>query len=138
MADRKIRATSFLTELRAGPDAVWDAGHSEAGSAEEAIRLLEREELHVIPFEYDLPGMDGIVALKEIRKRGIERPVVAITGEGSEEVARQFLAAGATDYLTKSDFSPLRLGQTIKNAVWLTSLRTGYKSNLVSKLWKDA
>lgn len=49
----------------------------------------------------NLPGMDGITALKSMRERGIQIPVLILSALGQIEDKVQGLAAGADDYLAK-------------------------------------
>ena len=56
----------------------------------------------VIMLDYHLPGIDGLETLKILRHdRGLDLPVVIVTGEGSEEVAVQALRLDVADYLVK-------------------------------------
>jgi DNA-binding NtrC family response regulator len=48
-----------------------------------------------------MEDMDGIEVLKIFKKMDPELPVVMLTGHGSEKAARDGLALGAFDYLTK-------------------------------------
>ncbi len=71
-----------------------------APSAEEGLLLLEQEEVALILLDIWLPGMDGLEALKIIKKRfGI--PVIMISGHGTIETAVQATRAGAFDFIEK-------------------------------------
>jgi signal transduction histidine kinase len=48
-----------------------------------------------------MPNMDGLTALKEIRRRFPETYVIMFTGKGSEEIAVELMKAGASDYILK-------------------------------------
>jgi signal transduction histidine kinase len=48
-----------------------------------------------------MPDMDGLTALKEIRRRFPETYVIMFTGKGSEEIAVELMKAGASDYILK-------------------------------------
>ncbi|MFB6101020.1 MAG: ATP-binding protein [Haloplanus sp.] len=50
---------------------------------------------------YRMPGMDGIELLEAVRERYSGLPFILYTGEGSEEVASDAIAADATDYFQK-------------------------------------
>lgn len=63
-----------------------------ANTAEEALRLLQRDEtIEMVTLEYRLPGMDGLEFLEKIRE-SIDRPVsvVMITAHPSEELPGTF------------------------------------------------
>jgi len=48
-----------------------------------------------------MEDMDGIEVLKIFIKMAPNLPVVMLTGHGSEQAAREGMACGAFDYLTK-------------------------------------
>ena len=51
--------------------------------------------------DYDMPGWNGIEFLEALREQCPELPFILYTGKGSEEVASDAIAAGATDYFQK-------------------------------------
>jgi len=71
-----------------------------AGSGEEAIQKL-KEGPDVVVLDVKMPGMDGHQALKEIKKRNPDLPVIMLTGHGAMPSAREALVEGAFDYLAK-------------------------------------
>ncbi len=71
-----------------------------AGSGEEAIDKLE-ENPDVVILDIKMPGMDGHQALKEIKERFPDLPVIMLTGHGAMPSAREALVEGAFDYLSK-------------------------------------
>lgn len=71
-----------------------------AGSGEEAIDKL-KENPDVVILDIKMPGMDGHEALREIKKRSPELPVIMLTGHGAMPSAREALVEGAFDYLSK-------------------------------------
>ncbi|MFC5280152.1 PAS domain S-box protein [Halorubrum rubrum] len=72
-------------------------------AAADALTALEVDDERVdcIVSDYDMPGTDGLTFLERVRDRGIEVPFVLFTGKGSEEIASEAIAAGATDYIQK-------------------------------------
>lgn len=73
-----------------------------AGSVEEALGKMEEERYDAIVSEYQMPGKDGLVFLKELRIRGNDTPFVIFTGKGREEVAIEALNLGADGYFNRS------------------------------------
>jgi CheY-like chemotaxis protein len=73
----------------------------EAAEAAAGLRRLEGETFGCVVSDYQMPGTDGIGFLRRFRERYPELPFVLFTGEGSEAVASDALAAGVTDYLRK-------------------------------------
>ncbi len=72
-----------------------------AQSAPEGIRLLEQEQFDVIISDYQMPGMNGIQFLVEVRARFGQIPFILFTGRGREEIVIEALNNGADFYLQK-------------------------------------
>ena len=70
-----------------------------------AVELLEKEVVDLVLMDCQMPQMDGFKATAELRAKGIETPVVALTANPREENEEQYLAAGMNDFLSK----PFRL-----------------------------
>ncbi|MFW6196616.1 MAG: response regulator, partial [Thermoplasmatota archaeon] len=67
-----------------------------------ALELLKKENFDVIVSDYQMPDMDGLEFLKEVReKRESDIPFIIFTGKGREEVAMEALNLGADRYLQK-------------------------------------
>lgn len=63
-----------------------------------------------------LPLLDGISAVRQIRRIDLKTPVIVITAYDIPDIKQKALAAGATDFFGKP-FSYLRLHQRIKELV---------------------
>jgi PAS domain S-box-containing protein len=72
-----------------------------ATSAKEAIGMLMERRYDAIISDYQMPGMDGIRFLKEVRTSGNTIPFILYTGRGREEIVIQALNEGADFYLQK-------------------------------------
>ena len=72
-----------------------------AGSGEEGLKALAKESPALVLLDINMPGMDGVMALKKIKAAHPTLPVVMISGGGEEGMARAALAAGAYDYVSK-------------------------------------
>ncbi|ABS54922.1 multi-sensor signal transduction histidine kinase [Methanoregula boonei 6A8] len=70
-------------------------------SAEKALESPEILLFDAIISDYQMPGMDGISFLKNIRKRTKDVPFVLFTGRGREEVVIEAINSGADFYLQK-------------------------------------
>jgi len=80
-----------------------EEGHRvfEAGSAEDALTVLETYDPSMVISDLKMPGMSGIELLKEIRARGRAPAVLIVTAFGTISSAVDAIKHGALDYLTK-------------------------------------
>ena len=83
-----------------------------AYSGEEALEKLASEiepQLIVILSDINMPNMDGLALLREIKRRWPEVPVMMVTAYGDEERRRQAGERGAAEFITKPvDFDALK------------------------------
>jgi len=73
----------------------------EASNAEDAIRLVDRQEWDVVVLDISMPGRSGLDALKEIKKIRPNLPVLILSIHPEDQFATRALKAGASGYLTK-------------------------------------
>ena len=73
----------------------------------EALRLLDREEVHLVLLDVMMPGMDGITAMTRLRQSR-NLPVILLTAKSEDTDKVQGLNVGADDYVTKP-FNPVEL-----------------------------
>jgi two-component system cell cycle response regulator DivK len=75
----------------------------EAGSAEEGIALARERRPHLVLMDIQLPGMDGVSALRELRQDAATAaiPVVALTASVMKEDRERFDKAGFDGFITK-------------------------------------
>jgi DNA-binding NtrC family response regulator len=92
-------------------------GHTplSATSGEDALEVLEREEVDLVLLDLMLPGMNGLQVLRQIRQRDPEQVVVVITAFSSIESAIEAMREGAFHYIPKP----------FKNEEVLLTLRKG-------------
>lgn len=70
-------------------------------SAQKALDLLGERPCDAVIADYQMPGMDGIGLLKEVRQRFGDIPFILFTGRGREEVVVEALNRGADGYIQK-------------------------------------
>ena len=68
---------------------------------EEALECILTENYDLIVLDLNLPGMDGMEILKELRQRNEETKVLILSARGQIADKVEGLDAGANDYLTK-------------------------------------
>ena len=74
----------------------------EALSGEEALNVLKKDDhVDVVILDVKMPGMDGIEALKEIRRDFPLVEVIMLTGHATVESSIEGMRLGAFDYLMK-------------------------------------
>jgi CheY-like chemotaxis protein len=75
----------------------------EARSGEDAVALGRKERPELVLMDIQLPGMDGLAALRELRKLAetAATPVVAVTAFAMKDDRERLLAAGFDGYMEK-------------------------------------
>ena len=99
---------------------------SSALSGSEAIQILRKKDFDVAVVDLKMEDMDGIEVLKIFKKMDPELPVVMLTGHGSEKAARDGLALGAFDYLTK----PCDLEELLATIIKAAEQRSEYSGKV--------
>jgi CheY-like chemotaxis protein len=83
-----------------------------AYSAEDALAKLGDEiepQLIVILSDINMPGMDGLALLRQIKVRWPKLPVMMVTAYGDDERRRRAREFGAAEFITKPvDFDALK------------------------------
>lgn len=97
-------------------------------SGEKALEEMKRYSCDIAIIDYRMPKMNGIEVLEEMQKKGLNIPVIIITGVGDEQIAAKAIKKGAYDYITKTGdyFSTLPL--VIQNTLEHHQLRMEQKS----------
>ncbi len=72
-----------------------------AENGKEAVRMATEKSYDIIFMDMLMPEMDGLQAITEIRKLGIEVPVVAVTAVENPDTRSTAEALGVEDYLLK-------------------------------------
>ena len=77
------------------------------GDATEVLQRLPADckspaDFDVVLLDYRLPGLDALEVVKVLRaERGLDIPIVIVSGQGSEEVAAKAIHLGVDDYIAK-------------------------------------
>lgn len=81
-------------------------------SGEDALKFLEREEVHLIILDIMMPGMDGMVLCRKIREKS-NVPILMLSAKSQSMDKVQGILTGADDYMVKP-FEPLELTVKVK------------------------
>ena len=84
----------------------------EAGDGREAVRLFESLRPDFVLLDLVMPRLSGLDALRAIRERCGETPVIVASGLGQERLAAEAVVSGANDVLEKP-FNPFRVLATL-------------------------
>ncbi|HXD23426.1 MAG TPA: response regulator, partial [Gemmatimonadaceae bacterium] len=82
----------------------------EAKTAADVHALIRPGAFDCVILDYYMPGVDNVALLQSILEIASDMPVIIMTGRGDEQIAVDFMKAGALDYLVKASMTPERLG----------------------------
>jgi len=74
---------------------------TEAEDGRRAIEAFDKDSFDIVLTDWNMPVMDGLSFLKEIRQRNQSIPVILITTEAERSRVVTAIQAGCSDYLTK-------------------------------------
>ena len=84
-----------------------------AYDGEQAIQILDKEEIHLLIMDIMMPKLDGIQAMIRIREKS-NVPVILLTAKGEDSDKVLGLTVGADDYITKP-FNPIEVSARVKS-----------------------
>ena len=87
----------------------------EAYNGNEAIDIIEKEEVHCVLMDVMMPDMDGITALMKIREK-YNTPVIFTTAKSEDNDIVLGLNLGADDYITKP-FNPVEVLARVRSQI---------------------
>lgn len=98
LRDIRFVAQHFLK--KAG--AIVELAENGAEAVEKVQHRLEKGEPYdLILMDVQMPMMDGPQAVAELRKAGVDTPIIALTADAMKGTREQLLSDGFTDYMTK-------------------------------------
>lgn len=87
----------------------------EAFDGAEALKLVEKEEIHLVLMDIMMPVMDGLTAMVKIREIS-NVPIILLTAKGEDSDKILGLSVGADDYITKP-FLPAEVSARVRSAL---------------------
>lgn len=101
------------------------AGYLPEISRVETARALQNclmeKSWDILISDYNLPGFDGLSALKIVQKAGLDIPFILVSGTVGEEFAVEAVLAGASDYVMKDNLK--RLSVAVRREIHNGKLR---------------
>lgn len=78
----------------------------EAENCRSAMALIQQQSFDCAFIDYNLPDGNGIELVSQFRSLGIKFPLIALTGQGDEQVIVDLMKSGASDYIKKNNVKP--------------------------------
>jgi DNA-binding NtrC family response regulator len=72
-----------------------------AANGDEALQLIQKENIDLVTLDLRMPGLSGIDVLREIKKIRADVEVIVITGYGTLTNAQEAIRFGAGDFISK-------------------------------------
>lgn len=92
-----------------------------ASDPRQGLELLEGHDVNVVISDFNLPFMDGLQVLRNVRRRASNVPVVLLTSEDESELERIVLAEGAGGFFSKMTEPGLLLRKLMQVIAVLTA-----------------
>lgn len=107
-------------------------------TAESMAEALDAGQWDIVLADYHLPLFSGLEALRIVKERDLELPLIVVSGVIGEEVAVAAMKVGAHDYIMKENLA--KLGPAIERALREASNRRERKNSKINcarpKRWK--
>ena len=100
-------------------DILTKNGYNIAGEAENGLKAVEKyneTKPDLVLMDITMPEMDGISAVKEIKKLNGGAKVVMVSAMGQQSMVIEAIQAGAADFIVKP-FQPDRVLESLKKAL---------------------
>lgn len=100
-------------------DILLSNGYEIAGEANnglKAVELYKREKPDIVMMDITMPEMDGITAVKEIRKQDPSAKIVMCSALGQQSMVMEAIQSGAKDFIVKP-FQPDRVIEALKKVL---------------------
>ena len=120
MSDKKILLVDDAAFMRMMiKDILIKNGFAVCGEGQDGVEAIEKFKAlmpDLVIMDITMPNMDGLTALKAIKKDYPQAKIVMCSAMGQESMVIEAVKLGALDFIVKP-FKPERLLQTVKNVL---------------------
>lgn len=88
----------------------------EAANGRESVEMYQKVKPDLVTMDITMPEMDGISAVKEIKKHDPQASVIMCTAMGQKQMVMEAVAAGAKDFIVKP-FQPEKVIEAIQKII---------------------
>lgn len=88
-----------------------------AENGDEAIRIMDEQEVNLVVSDMQMPGMNGFDLLKQIKAKYPKIGVIIMTAYGDTYTVKDALLLGADEYITKP-FKSFEVSMVVERAYW--------------------
>lgn len=67
----------------------------------QALELFQKQSFDAVVTDINMPNMDGLTLIAELRKLNAEIPIMTLTTEAEDDMKRKGAAAGANGWIVK-------------------------------------
>lgn len=85
-----------------------DADIHQSGDGNDALEKASKHSYELILMDLNMPKMDGLTCVKQMRAQKINTPVLMVTSEGDQEKVNEAMTSGIAYFITKP-FLPEKL-----------------------------
>ncbi|MBR5559118.1 MAG: response regulator transcription factor [Oscillospiraceae bacterium] len=102
-----------------------------ASSGEQALELVSGNHFDLILLDINMHGIDGFEVIRVLRERGIQIPIIIVSGRQEDYDTLYGLDIGADDYVTKP-FNPVILGAKVKALIRRSKSNSANNETVIS------
>lgn len=85
-----------------------------APTSEAALGLVEKDDFDACFVDYRLGHKSGLDLVRNLRKAGVYKPIIMVTGQRMEGIGENALLAGATDFMVKDELDTAAIGRVLR------------------------
>lgn len=82
----------------------------QADGGKKAFEEIKKFNFDLVVMDYDMPDMNGLETMKRLKAENVALPpIIILSAKGSPDLIRQFVEAGAKDFMVKPFTVPILL-----------------------------